>query len=410
MRVYLAPCGIGLGHITRLDPIAQELTKRGNRVVFSTYLDGLDYAKKKKLPTFAAVPLNFKVTTDGAIDFKMTAATAGFSLGIRTFLKQVTHEIGFLKQFRPDVVVSDSRASSLVAARLLRIPVALILNQFRVEIIRRPTNRSLNLQDRVFFLIANIGWLFVRTAIGLVWGKSQVILIPDLPAPHTIAQGNLAIPKRYNGKVKLIGPMLERLPAANNSQAEAKRDLHFDRRKPLIYGAVSGPNVERKVLARILLRAFEELPNRFQAVLSRGQPDGDQKPRTVKDVRVFDWLDNQDEYIDACDILVGRAGHGTIMKSLTYGKPMILIPIPDHTEQIGNARRAAQLHVAKVINQNTLNVSTLTSAAEAIMGSETFRKNSVEISRSAGSLNAVVSACDIIEKLPTSKLKHDFTY
>jgi UDP:flavonoid glycosyltransferase YjiC (YdhE family) len=395
----LAPCGIGLGHITRLHPIAEELTKRGDRIFFSTYLDGLEYARKRKLPTFAAVPLNFKVTTDGTIDFKLTAATAGFSLGIRTFLRQVTHEIQFLKQFRPDIVVSDSRASSLVAARLLRIPVALILNQFRVEIIRRPTNRKLSLLDRLFFFIANIGWLFVRTGITLVWGRSQVILIPDLPAPHTIALGNLAIPKRYNGKVKLIGPTIERRVEVSNGQVQAKRKLHFDPRRPVIYGAVSGPDVERRVLARILLRVFEEMPRRFQTVLSRGKPDGDQNARVVKGVRVFDWLENQDKYIDACDIVVGRAGHGTIMKSLTYGKPMILIPIPDHTEQIGNARRAAQLQVAKVIDQSALNVDTLTSAVEEVIGSDRFRTSCAEISRSAATMNAVSSACDIIEKL-----------
>ena len=78
---------------------------------------------------------------------------------------------------------------------------------------------------------------------------------------------------------------------------------------------------------------------------------------------------------------------------------MILIPIPDHTEQIGNARRAAQLHVAKVIDQNALNVKTLTSAAEDVIRSESFRKGCIEISRSAESLNGVSSACDIIEKL-----------
>jgi len=399
LRIYLAPCGIGLGHITRLHPIAEELTKRGDEVVFSTYLDGLRYARKKQLPTFAAVPLNFKVTTDGTIDFKMTAATSGFSLGIRTFLRQVTREIQFLKQFKPDVVVSDSRASSLLAARLLRIPTALILNQFRVEIMRRPTNRKLSMHDRLFFFIANIGWLFVRTGIGLVWGKSQVILIPDLPAPHTIALGNLAIPKRYNGKVKLIGPAVESRPGTKNSQVEAKRELRFDPRRPLIYGAVSGPDIERKVLSRLLLHAFERMPHRYQAVLSRGKPGGDHRAR-LKGVRVFDWLENQNEYLAACDIVVSRAGHGTIMKSLTYGKPMILIPIPDHTEQIGNARRAAQLHVAKVIDQGTLNADTLTSAVEDLIGSAAFRENSALISRSARTLNGIRSACNIIEKLP----------
>jgi len=264
---------------------------------------------------------------------------------------------------------------------------------------RRPTNRKLSVQDRLFFFIANIGWLFVRTGIGLVWGKSQVILIPDLPAPHTIALGNLAIPKRYNGKVKLIGPVLEHRPKTNSTQPKAKLELQFDRKKPLIYGAISGPDVERKVLARLLLCAFEEMPHQFQTVLSRGKPDGDHNARVIKGVRVFDWLENQDEYIEACDLLVGRAGHGTIMKSLTYGKPMILVPIPDHTEQIGNARRAAQLRVAKVIDQNALNGKTLISAVEDVMSSNKFRENSVEISRSAATMNAVSSACDIIERI-----------
>jgi UDP:flavonoid glycosyltransferase YjiC (YdhE family) len=395
----MAPCGIGLGHITRLQPIAEELTKRGDQVVFSTYLDGLEYARKWGLPTFAAVPLNFKVTTDGTIDFRMTAATSGFSLGIRTFLKQVTREIRFIKQFRPDVVVSDSRASSLVAGWLLRIPVALMLNQFRVDIIRRPSHRKLTVHDRVFFFIANIGWLFIRTAIMLVWGKSKVIMIPDLPAPHTIALGNLAIPERYNDKVKLIGPTVDYAPNPDKDERDAKRELNLDPRRPLIYAAVSGPTVERKILVRILIRAFEEMPRRYQTVLSRGKPDGDHRERRIKTVRVFEWLENQDDYINACDVVVSRAGHGTIMKALTYGKPMVLIPIPDHTEQIGNAQRAAQLHVAKVVNQNALNRDTLELAVDDIIQSDNFRRNCAEISSDARALKAVPLACDIIERL-----------
>jgi UDP:flavonoid glycosyltransferase YjiC (YdhE family) len=395
----MAPCGIGLGHITRLDTIAKELNKRGISTVFSTYLDGLEYAKHNKLPTFEAVPLNFRVTADGAIDFKMTAATAGFSLGIRTFLRQVTREIQFLKRFRPDVVVSDSRASSLVAAWLLRIPVALVLNQFRVEIVRRPTGRRLSLHDRLFFFIANIGWLFIRTAIQLVWGTSQVILIPDLPAPYTISIGNLAVPNRYSGKVKLIGPTIEN---GGNSEAEESRtrdELGFARNRPVIYGAVSGPRIEREVLGRMLLESFEQLPRGFQVVLSRGDPNGSRKAHRERGVKVFDWLEKQDDFIRASDLVVSRAGHGTIMKSLLYGKPMVLIPIPDHTEQIGNARRALQLHVARIIDQKALNGENLQLSIEEILNSNEYRTKTAEISRIAESMQAIPRACDIIEKL-----------
>lgn len=399
MRVYLAPCGIGLGHITRTVPIANELTHRGIETVFSTYLDGLDYAKHNNLPTYEAIPVSFKVTGDGTIDFKRTAATSGFSLGIRRFLRQVVREIQYLKYFRPDVVFSDSRASSLIAARLLRIPVALMLNQFRVEIIRRPSNRKLSLFDRLFFFIANIGWLFIRTAIQLVWGRSEVILIPDLPSPLTICQGNLAIPRRYGKKVALIGPISENEPHVNNDLSRVKKRLGFDSGKPLIYAAVSGPRVERGILSQILLDSLTAISNGYNVVLSRGEPNGERAPRAINGMRIYDWIENQEDFIEASDVVVSRAGHGTIMKSLMYGKPMVLIPIPDHTEQYSNARRAALLHVAEMIDQNKVTPDRLRSTIQEVLGDESYGTNAASIKGAAASMHAVSVACDIISSL-----------
>ena len=398
MRVYLAPCGIGLGHITRVHPVAEELNRRGIKIVYSTYLDGLDYAKHNLLPTYEAVPINFKVKSDGTIDFKMTAATSGFSLGIRMFLRQVVLEIQYLKQFKPDVVLSDSRASSLIAAWLLRIPVVLILNQFRVEIIRRPSDRRLTPLDRLFFFIANIGWVFIRTAIQLVWGRSQIILIPDFPAPYTISLGNLAIPRRYNGKVKLIGPIVAKQPNPNAQSDGLRRELGFDSGLPLIYAAVSGPKVEREILARMLLDALQEMPSDYQIVLSRGDPEG-RDTYSVNGVKVYDWIENQDDFIRASDLVISRAGHGTIMKSLVYGKPMILVPIPDHTEQYGNASRAMSLHVGEMIDQNSLNHDTLKRLIESVLQSSEFREHSAQISKAATSMDAVARACEAVQDL-----------
>lgn len=395
MRVYMAPCGIGLGHITRAVPIARELNSRGVETVFSTYLDGLEYAKHNHLPTYEAVPIYFKLTNDGAVDFKMTAATSGFSLGVRRFLRQVTREIEFMKRFKPDVVFSDSRASSLVAARLLRIPVALMLNQFRVEIVRRPAGRRLSLFDRLFFFIANIGWLFIRTALQLVWSRSQVILVPDLPAPFTISAGNLAIPRRYNGKVKLIGPIVENgHQKANVDSQERSRG-----RRPLVYAAVSGPKVERRILSRRLTSVLGDLASRYQVVVSRGEPDGRRNPRVVRGVRVHDWIEDQDSVIEESEVVISRAGHGTIMKSLVHGKPMILIPIPDHTEQYGNARRAKSLRVAEIIDQAKLDSRTLKAALDEILRNDLYRDSCAAVREEAVATDAVRAACDGITRL-----------
>jgi UDP-N-acetylglucosamine--N-acetylmuramyl-(pentapeptide) pyrophosphoryl-undecaprenol N-acetylglucosamine transferase len=402
LRVYVAPCGIGLGHITRSVPIANELRRGGNEIVFSTYLDGLDFAKQNHLPTYEAVPINFKVTSDGTIDFKMTAATSGFSLGIRTFLRQVTREIKFMRSFRPNIVFSDSRASSLIAARLLRIPVVLMLNQFRVEIIRRPTGRRMSLFDRLFFFIANLGWLFVRTALGLVWVRSQIILIPDLPSPNTISLGNLAIPRRYNGKVRLIGPIMNGSGEISSSQGQLKRRLGFHAARPLVYAAVSGPKLEREILADLLLQSLLEFSEEYDVVLSRGDPNGQRKPHRFGSAIAYDWIEDQDDFVSACDVVVGRAGHGTIMKSLFYGKPLILIPIPDHTEQYGNAHRAAALGVAKIIDQSRLDHGTLEDAVREIVGNAEYRGRSIELMKITRRMHAVDSACAAISSLAAS--------
>jgi uncharacterized protein (TIGR00661 family) len=160
-------------------------------------------------------------------------------------------------------------------------------------------------------------------------------------------------------------------------------------------------------LAQTLLASLEEISREFQIVLSRGEPNGPSKPTYKNEVKVYDWIENQDDYIRASDIIVSRAGHGTIMKALLYGKPMILIPIPDHTEQTGNARRATYLHVAKIIDQSALNGRTLKSAIQDILRSNEYRKKAVEFSQEASSMRAIPTACDAIEKLGR-KLKPHF--
>jgi UDP-N-acetylglucosamine--N-acetylmuramyl-(pentapeptide) pyrophosphoryl-undecaprenol N-acetylglucosamine transferase len=281
----------------------------------------------------------------------------------------------------------------------------LMLNQFRVEIVRRPSKRQLSAIDRLFFLIANLGWLFVRTTIQLVWGKAQVILIPDLPAPYTISQGNLAIPRRYSSKVRLIGPVVEaEFSSIRDSSQRLRRRLGLSLKKPIIYAAVSGPRIEREVLTKILVKALGAAARKYTIVLSRGNPDGSTLPRKSKGMLVFDWIQRQDDFVRASDIIVSRAGHGTIMKSIVYGKPMILVPIPDHTEQYTNARRAEVLGIAKVIDQNKLSSRALNSAIDDILSDADYRKEARRIQKNVSSTQAVKIACDFIEDLAPKEI------
>ncbi|MEM3521595.1 MAG: glycosyltransferase, partial [Candidatus Bathyarchaeia archaeon] len=105
------------------------------------------------------------------------------------------------------------------------------------------------------------------------------------------------------------------------------------------------------------------------------------------------------EIIKACDLIISRAGHGTIMKALSYGKPLILIPEPDQTEQYANARRASQLKFAKVIFQNQLNEKSISDAIEQILNSNIYSKRAFEISKMASKLDAINSTIDLIIRI-----------
>jgi len=369
LRVYVAPCGIGLGHITRCEPIADALVSQGAEVVYSTYSDGLDYARRRGLPTLPTVSIGFKVKEDGTVDFKMTATTSGFSLGVKRFLEQLTAEIRNIKRFKPDVVLSDSRVSSLIAGKLMGVPVALILNQFRVEIVNRPSAKKITPVERLFFLIANIFWLFFRTLLGGIWARSNVMLIPDFPAPYTISASSLAIPKRYKKKVKLIGPIVSDEPKKRSSRGALNGSLFFASRKPLIYAAVSGPKTERTVLAGLLLESLGGFPSEYEVVISRGEPNGSSAPVRDRNLTVYGWIEDQYEVLEASSVVVSRAGHGTIMKSIMLGKPMILIPIPDHTEQYGNAKRASKLGLAEIVPQREVTTERLLDATKKLLDS-----------------------------------------
>ena len=128
MKIYFGPCGIGLGHVGRCIPIAKRLAKENAEIIFSTYREGISYVEREKYPLIKAPPIGFQVKPDGSVDFRQTAINPGPFLASFTLLKQVGAELKSIGSFRPDVVVSDSRVSPLMAARMLGVPRICILN------------------------------------------------------------------------------------------------------------------------------------------------------------------------------------------------------------------------------------------------------------------------------------------
>jgi UDP-N-acetylglucosamine--N-acetylmuramyl-(pentapeptide) pyrophosphoryl-undecaprenol N-acetylglucosamine transferase len=391
MRAYFGPCGIGLGHVGRCVPIARELLKKNTEVIFSTYREGIRYIEREKLPLIEAPPIGFQVKPDGTIDFRQTAINPGPFFASFTLLKQVNAEIQTISTFKPDIVVSDSRISPLLAARILQIPHICILNQFQVIIPRR--KRYLRLAR-----LADMGTL---TLVGKMWTSGNTVLIPDFPRPYTICTGNLSIPKSYRKNVKLIGPILPVQPDTLASEGELRRKLNLPLDKPVIFAPISGPIMERAFLTGVLRKILLEFPEDYEVVVSFGYPSANSKPIRHGNVTIYQWIPNRFEYLKACDVVIGRAGHGTITQCMCYGKPMILVPTPSHTEQLSNAKQAMDLGVARVIQQEDISKQQLLKNIEQIYKNklpEKLKEVQKEVLKYNGLNNAAKTIIEIAEK------------
>jgi UDP:flavonoid glycosyltransferase YjiC (YdhE family) len=344
MRVYFAPCGIGLGHVGRVAPIARKLQESGAKLVFSTYTDGINYVRQENFPLIKAPPIGAQVKPDGSIDFRKTAINPGPFLASFMLLNQISAEIRSIEGFRPDVVVSDSRASSLLAADLLGIPRVCILNQFQA-IVPRKTH---------LLHLARFADIVTLTLIGKIWTSVKALLIPDFPQPYTISVGNLTIPKSYSKNVKFIGPIVPKRPNELPTKEELREQLKLPADKPIIFAPLSGPTSEKAFVTGVLRKILLDFPEEYEIIMSFGYPNADNTPMRHGNLTIYKWLPNRFEFLKACDVAIGRAGHGTITQCMCYGKPMVLIPTPGHTEQISNAKQAENIGVAKIVLQERL--------------------------------------------------------
>jgi UDP:flavonoid glycosyltransferase YjiC (YdhE family) len=364
MRVYFAPCGIGLGHVGRCLPIARKLQEQKAQVIFSTYREGIPYIEREKLPLFKAPPIGFQVKPDGTIDFRQTAINPGPFFASFTLMKQVDAELHAIGMFDPDIVISDSRASPLLAAKILGKPRVCILNQFQPIIPRK----------KRFLRLARLADSITLTLIGKIWTSGNAVLIPDFPKPYTVCTGNLNIPKAYRKKVHLIGPVLPVRPEKLPDKSEVRKKLNLPSNKPVIFAPISGSVKEKAFFIGVLRKILMTFPKDYEIVLSMGYPNADTKPIRHSNLTVYKWIPNRFEYLKACDLVISRAGHGTITQCMCYGKPMILVPTPNHTEQINNAAQAKKLGVAKVIQQENLSMGKLLEAVRQTLETENVER------------------------------------
>ena len=96
-------------------------------------------------------------------------------------------------------------------------------------------------------------------------------------------------------------------------------------------------------------------------------------------------------------LLVSHAGHGSVMKALWIGRPMVLIPWG--RDQPGVAARAAALGVAAVVPREHASAVTLSTAVDRALADEEMRSASVQHGSRLRSTDPPARAAELLERL-----------
>jgi UDP:flavonoid glycosyltransferase YjiC (YdhE family) len=95
-------------------------------------------------------------------------------------------------------------------------------------------------------------------------------------------------------------------------------------------------------------------------------------------------------------LLISHAGHGSVMKALWYGVPMVLMPWG--RDQPGVAARAERLGVAKAIARDRVTDERLADAVQGALADEHMREAVGAAARRLRAQDPVATACEFLEQ------------
>jgi len=391
-RVYFSPCGIGLGHAGRCISVARSLEKKGFDVMFSTYSDAIPLVNHEGFKLAVAPPFGYWTWPDGTVDPWRTMKWMSGKL-MAAFVRQTKFEVEQIAFFNPDVILSDSRLSTVIGGKMTGRPVLTILNQFHLiapGFIHYPT-------------LTTMSDIFSYAVLSPLWGSSDELIIPDYPPPFVISRNNLRVPRVFERKVRYVGPILPVRPNELPIQEKLKQKLAFDSR-PIIYASVSGPKDEKRWLSEKLLRFLSGFPDKYQVAISLGRRGENSRPVKKGNMTIYNWIPERFEFLKACDLVISRGSHVTVTEALAFGKPMLLIPAQEQIEQVGNAKTADDLGVAKTANPRRMSRSVLLSKVDDILTSESYRRRAEEFMKVASQMDAIESITRLVMEYTGEKV------
>jgi len=384
-KAYLTPYGVGLGHASRLIMIAQQLGRLGVHLRFSSSGEAAHYISMHGYDCLTIPPVELAWSVDGG--FSVKDSIARIPSFFANFCRQLNIEVRSLVEYRPNIVVSDTRLSPVLSGKLVGIPSIVILNQ--LKLLLSPRLREL----RVARLYEKIN----GEILGTMWSLADKIIVPDLPPPYTLAEDTTCDTSTVTKKLKYVGFTVPRIPVEDGSIGSVEKNLGFQRSKPLVFVHISGPSDTRMGLVRTIMDACKDLGPEIQYVISEGNPKGDTRPKKLSGSGwYYEWCPVKDEIFAMSNVLVLRGGHAALSQAIQFGKPVLTIPIETHGEQLGNSHKIAKIGAAIELDPQRLNAIEVKNAIHQLINDSQYQRKAEMLMKLAEKLDGVENIMKIV--------------
>ncbi|MGB7622293.1 MAG: nucleotide disphospho-sugar-binding domain-containing protein [Terriglobia bacterium] len=399
-----------LGLPSRLVPIARALADRGHEVAMFNPAPAparlIEDAGLKNLPMPSPpmpVPGYDPGELSSAWDLEQMYATM---YSDEEYARADTaFHVDLVRNFDPDIVVDSFGLPTCLAARILRIPLASVLQGN--------------------FHPASSGFLWWKgerpaglpSAVGVInklakeYGVAPVARCVDLLA------GDLSLivgtpetdPLPASAHVTYVGPILWQ--RGNLTLPDWVGALSRD--KPVIwvysgnprYGSASTP-LDSIVVIRAAIAALGDAP--VQVVLTTGYQE---MPREFgalpSNFRHAAYLPGR-AMAERCDLMVHHGGHGSVMTGLAAGTPAVIIPTI--TERESNARRVMALGAGEIVvpvdgadGEKHIDVADFSAKVHRVLAEPSYRRSARRVAESMRRFGGIQDAADRIERFVVGK-------
>ena len=381
------------GHAFPMIALGRSLLRRGHEVSLQTWARWREHVEAEGMRFLAAPEYRVFPTGSEPLDFYEAVVQA-----TRDTLPAV-------QELEPEVVVADILTlAPALAAELAGVPLATLIphvypdagDGFPVYSIgaRMPRGRL----GRKLWNVAQMA-----VAKGLERGRQELngtrvqLGLPPLEHFHGGISRELALvatlpqleyPRSWPSWAHVIGPLMWEPPAS-----EVPIPPGSD---PLVLVAPSTAHDPELRLVRAALEGLAGLPVRVLATYNGRLP---RRPLRVPDnATVVEWL-SYSRTMPHCEVVVCHAGHGTLVRALTNGVPVLACPsVGDMSE---NAARLDWAGAGVRIPQRLLGPRSVRVGVERILADRSIADRAREMAGWAAAHDGGRAAAELLEAIPS---------